>query len=80
MLKIYTWENYLKKKNRPFWFPLLFELYHLKNKHLLQIYTSVNTLAEADIFILPLDIGWFYRNKKESLFFDVLKDIRKLEK
>jgi hypothetical protein len=76
MLKIYTWEDYLKKNNRAFWFPLLFELYHLKNKELFQCYKPMKNLSSADIFILPLEIGWFYRNRKESLFFEILKDVK----
>ena len=79
-INIYTWKEYLQKENRSEWFPLLFELLHLNNKKLLNHYELVNSLEDADIFILPLDIGWYFRNRKEDRFFEVLDKVKAKQK
>lgn len=75
-IKIYTWKEYLQRENRGSWFPLLFELYHLKNERLLKKYDFVNDLDEANFFILPLDVGWFSKNRKEHLFLEILQIVK----
>lgn len=55
MLKLYTDITLLNEKNRSQVFPLLFDLYYLKNNYLNQFYSLAEKPEIADIIILPLD-------------------------
>ena len=54
MVKLYTDTTYLIEKNRKLIFPLLLDLWYLKNSKLLSLYEIVDIAEEADVFLLPL--------------------------
>lgn len=56
MIKIYTDKNYLNGKYRKKIFPLLFELFFLKNTNLSKLFVFVDDLGECDIAIVPINI------------------------
>lgn len=64
MLKIFTDKNFLTEAHRKIIFPLLFDLHYLQNKKILNFYQLVNTMEDATIVIVPVDIAYFYKNKK----------------
>lgn len=64
MLKIFTDINFLTEAHRRIIFPLLFDLHYLQNKKLLNFYQLVDAMEDAAIVVVPVDIGYFYKNKK----------------
>jgi hypothetical protein len=68
MLKLYTNRTYLTAENRKIVFPLLFDLWYLPNNNLLKKYQIVTTIEEADIAIVPVDIGYYHSNNKQQEF------------
>ena len=54
MVKLYTDTTYLIERNRKLIFPLLLDLWYLKNSKLLSLYEIVDIAEEADVFLLPL--------------------------
>lgn len=54
MVKLYTNTTYLTEKNRKLIFPLLLDIWYLKNPKLLNLYKIVDNAEDADIFVLPL--------------------------
>ena len=53
MIKLYTDISYLTEKNRRLIFPLLLDLWYLKNPKLLSLYEIVDNIKDADVFVLP---------------------------
>lgn len=80
MLKIYTATQYLTEKNRGSVFPLLFDIWYLKNKNIEEFYSIVNTIKNADIVIVPLDITYFYKNHATKWLFDFIDNANQLQK
>ena len=73
MIKIYTDSSFIKPQFRKIIFPLLFDLCYINNKNLLQLYQIVNSIEEADIVVVPIDIAYFFKNKNQQWFFDFIK-------
>jgi hypothetical protein len=73
MIKIYTDSSFVKPQFRKIIFPLLFDLCYGDNKKLLQLYQIVNSIEEADILIVPIDIAYFFKNKKKQRLFDFIE-------
>ena len=62
MLKLYTDQQYLTPENRSIVFPLLFDLWYVPNKILLEKYQIVPRMEDCDIAVLPVDIAYFSIN------------------
>ncbi|WP_405295882.1 exostosin family protein [Algibacter sp. Ld11] len=78
MLKLYTNKEFLTETYRRQVFPLLFDLVFLKNKTLLEHYTIVNTVADADIVVFPVDYAVFL--KQNTVFLSLLKAAKQHQK
>ena len=61
-------------------FPLLLDLCFIDTKKLLEYYKVVPEMEEAGIVIIPVDIGYFYREKKQADLFKMIDAARKLDK
>lgn len=66
MLKFYTDITQLTEENRKRVFPMLFDWFYLENKELKEHYEFVEKGQEADIFILPVDVGFYLNNNKRK--------------
>lgn len=66
MLKIYTDKDFLNEKYRKRIFPILLDLFFLKNENLLSYYTLIEDIENADIVIVPLDVSFLFKKKKED--------------
>lgn len=64
MIKVFTNVDYLTERYRRVVFPLLFDLFYLKNEALLACYQLVDSIEECDIAIVPISIDNYYRDKK----------------
>ncbi len=72
MIKIYTDQTYLSPEYRKIIFPLLFDLCYIKTISLLKLYQIVNSVKEADIVIVPVDIAYFFENNKSKWLYDFI--------
>lgn len=72
MIKIYTDTTFITPEYRKIIFPLLFDLCYINTTSLLKIYKIVNNIEEADIVIVPIDIAWFFKNKKQQWLYDCI--------
>lgn len=61
MLKLYTDTNFLTEKHRKEVFPLLFDLYYVKNDVLQDYYQIVDTVSASDIVVFPIDYSKFLK-------------------
>lgn len=73
MIKIYTDSSFIKPQFRKIIFPLLFDLCYTNNNNLLQLYQIVNSIEEADIVVVPIDIAYFFKNKNQQWLLDFIK-------
>lgn len=73
MIKVFTNVNYLTERYRKVVFPLLFDLFYLKNETLLACYHLVDSIDECDIAIVPISIDTYYREKKTEELDDFVK-------
>jgi hypothetical protein len=80
MIKIYTDVKFITPANRKTIFPLLFDLCYVMNENLLKIYTLVDTILESDIVVVPVEIGYFYTNKKQQWLHDFIDEANRLKK
>lgn len=80
MLKIFTDTTYLNEKYRGIIFPLLFDYWYMKNNKLGSIYLLVDEIKESDIVIVPVDIHYFYKNKKTTWLFRFIEKATQLNK
>ncbi|GAL82675.1 hypothetical protein JCM19274_1616 [Algibacter lectus] len=78
MLKLYTNKEFLTETYRRQVFPLLFDLVFLKNKTLLEHYTIVDTVADADIVVFPVDYALFL--KQNTAFISLLQSAKQHQK
>ena len=58
MIRLYTNTNLLTEENRRFVFPLLFDLFFVKNTFLNTYYKIVKSVNECDIVVLPLEYAY----------------------
>lgn len=70
MIKIYTDKSYLIPEYRKIIFPLLFDLCYLNSIELNSEYSVVETIEEAAIFIVPVDISYYFKNNKQQMLVD----------
>ncbi|NJM79313.1 MAG: exostosin family protein [Flavobacterium sp.] len=66
MLNFYTHINQLTPENRKRVFPMLFDWFYLEHPVVLEYFKLVNTLEEASVFILPIDVGYYFSNNKKN--------------
>lgn len=55
-------------------FPLLFDLCYIKNKVLLEKYNLVDSIEEADVAIVPVEIGYFLKKGRSQWLFDFIAE------
>ncbi|AXT20742.1 hypothetical protein D7030_11785 [Flavobacteriaceae bacterium AU392] len=67
MLKLYTNTSFLTEEHRKKVFPLLFDLYYLKNEILFEYYKIVNVVSECDFIVFPIDYVAFLKFKTDFL-------------
>ncbi len=67
MLKLYTDISFLTEANRRKVFPLLFDLWYVKNEGLFEYYQLVDSIEESDIVVFPIDYSAFYKHPKAFL-------------
>lgn len=80
MLKVFTDKTYLKEGFRKMIFPLLFDLWYLKNKKLDKFYMLVDNIVHADIVIVPVDISYFYKSNNTAWLFNFIENANLLQK
>jgi hypothetical protein len=78
MLKLYTNKKFLTETYRRQVFPLLFDLVFLNNKILLEHYTIVDTVSDADIVVFPVDYAVFL--KQNTAFISLLQSAKQHQK
>tara|TARA_R110000751_G_scaffold105046_4_gene200887 strand:+ start:108969 stop:109994 length:1026 start_codon:yes stop_codon:yes gene_type:complete len=71
MLKLYTNTNFLTEAYRRQVFPLLFDLVFKQNQKLLEKYSIVSSIEDANIIVLPVDYAVFLKQSKP--FLELLK-------
>lgn len=64
MLKIYTDYSFLSEKYRRQLFPLLFDVFFLKSKKILDYYQLVKDINECDIVVFPIDYSQFEKHRQ----------------
>lgn len=64
MLKLYTNTNFLTEAYRRQVFPLLFDLVFKQNHKLLEKYSIVSSIEDANIVVLPVDYAVFLKQSK----------------
>jgi len=67
MLKLYTNTNFLTEAYRRQVFPLLFDLVFKQNKKLLEKYSIVSNVNDANIVVLPVDYAVFLKQREPFL-------------
>jgi hypothetical protein len=72
MIKIHTDTTLITPQYRKIIFPLLFDLCYINTTGLLQLYQIVNSVNEADIVIIPVDIAYFFKNNKSQWLYDFI--------
>lgn len=72
MIKVYTDINFIIPQFRKIIFPLLFDLCYINTTNLLKLYQIVNSIEEADIVIVPVDIAYFFENNKSKWLYDFI--------
>lgn len=80
MLKIYTDKDFLTQKYRKNIFPLLLDVFFLANAELLKYYQLVDSLEDSDIAILPVDVSYLFRKKRESYLYSFVAKAQQLHK
>ncbi|NEW78286.1 MAG: exostosin family protein [Gelidibacter sp.] len=80
MLKIFTDTNYLTEKNRGIVFPLLFDLWYIKNKNIEDYYSLVDDFKLADIAVVPVDIAYFFKKNKTQWLYNFIDEGNRLNK
>jgi hypothetical protein len=72
MIKIYTDTTMITPQFRKIIFPLLFDLCYINTISLLKLYKIVESINEADIVIVPVDIAYFFENDKSQWLYDFI--------
>jgi hypothetical protein len=55
-------------------------LCYVRNENLLKKYTLVGIVLESDVVVVPVEIGYFYRNKKQQWLCDFVDEANRLKK
>ena len=80
MLRIFTYNEYVTPRSRRLLFPLLLDLIYLKEGILLDYYKLVKEISEADIVVIPVDIKFFFRQKKVKELQSMISSAKKAGK
>jgi hypothetical protein len=80
MIKIYTDKAFITPQYRKIIFPLLLDLCYINNLDLLKKYRIVSVIEEADIVIVPVQIDFFFKNKKGAWLYDFIDEAIRLKK
>ena len=64
MVKFYTDSSQLTPENRTRVFPMLFDWFYLENATVKEYFKQVQNIQEAQICILPIDLGFYLSNNK----------------
>jgi hypothetical protein len=64
MLKLYTNKAFLNETHRNRVFPLLFDLFYLKNKNLASYYTIIDNVNDCDIVVFPINYSYFLKYRE----------------
>lgn len=72
MIKVYTDTSFITPQYRRIIFPLLFDLCYINTINLLKLYQIVNSIEEADVVIVPIDIAYFFKKNKSQWFYDFI--------
>lgn len=67
MLKLYTNTNFLTEAYRRQVFPLLFDLVFKQHQKLLEKYSIVSNVNDANIVVLPIDYAVFFKQREPFL-------------
>lgn len=79
MIKLYANINLLTEENRSFVFPLLFDMFFLKNDFLLKYYKIVADIDQCDVVVLPLEYVYLLKKDKpeKQIIFNKAKELKK---
>ena len=80
MIKIYTDKTFITQDYRKIIFPLLFDLCFVMNENILKKYILVESILESDVVIVPVEICYFYRTKKQQWLFDFIDEVNTFKK
>jgi hypothetical protein len=80
MIKVYTDARFITPQNRRIIFPLLLDLCYMNNSNLLKRYQMVNDIDESDVVVVPVEIGYFFKNNKQNWLFDFIDKANALKK
>jgi hypothetical protein len=80
MIKIYTDNTFLTAEYRKIIFPLLLDLCYINNLNLLKKYQIVDSVEEADIVIVPVQISYFFENSRLEWLYDFIDKANRLNK
>jgi hypothetical protein len=72
MIKIYTDTTMITSQYRKLIFPLLFDLCYINTISLLKLYKIVESVNEADIVIVPVDIAYFFKNGQRQVLYNFI--------
>lgn len=66
MLKFYTNIKEITPENRKRVFPMLFDWFYLENQLVKEYFRQVEQIEEADVCILPIDLGFYLSNNRKQ--------------
>lgn len=80
MIKIYTDISYIRPSYRKIIFPLLLDLCYNNNLNLLKKYKIVDNIEESDIVIVPVQVSYFFKNKKSQWLYNFIDEANRIGK
>jgi hypothetical protein len=80
MIKVYTDTSFITPQYRRIIFPLLFDLCYINNLVLLEKYTLVDSIEEAEVVIVPVDVGYFFKNNKRQWLYSFIDEAIRMSK
>lgn len=80
MLKVFTDSSYTGQQHRKMIFPLLFDICYVHNQRIMEYYPLVSTIEEADIAIVPVDIGYYFTHGRKRELYDFIENASELGK
>lgn len=80
MIKVYTDITFVTQEFRKIIFPLLFDLFYVKNSRVSQKYSVTDFIDESSIVIVPVEIGYFFKNHKQAWLNCFIQDALRLNK
>lgn len=80
MLKFYTNIEEITPENRKRVFPMLFDWFYLKSPQVKEYFKCVEAIEDADVCILPVDLGFYLLNNRKQevdIFFAAARKLQK---